>query len=447
MSQFSAARVNSINITATSMVTGDGGIGFPVFTTAQRPTSLTGSDAGCCIYDSTLEQLIVWNGSSWVAVGRAMDVLPTWDDNTRPTTGLVDGRVGYNTDSSVIEIYWDPGEPGDNEEDPGTMGWITPFGAGGGGSLFDFTSYTFKSIVSRGEYEGPTESQIQNAYSGEPWNDGTYMKQGTKRGYQQWTVPEDGNYEIECGGARGGRDLGGGQYDFWGAKIKGTFALTKETELELVVGVGGNQYYSPHRNEAGGGGGSFVKNKTANQLIISAGGGGGSMGGSYGWSCGRPTSHAYGRSGEYGGRTSCYCQPSQPSPGNGGSRCGSHVGGAGAGYQTNGSDGSGHCGGVQGGRTWTNGMIGGRGDYCYTGSGQGNRGGFGGGGGGTLSTAGAAGGWTGGCTSGQWSSYSGSGGGGGSYNTGTSAQNTQGGNSGQDGGGYSGNGYIKITKT
>ena len=91
MSQFSAARVNSINITATSMVTGDGGIGFPVFTTAQRPTTLTGSDAGCCIYDSTLEQLIVWNGSSWVPVGRAMDVLPTWDDNTRPTTGLVDG--------------------------------------------------------------------------------------------------------------------------------------------------------------------------------------------------------------------------------------------------------------------------------------------------------------------------------------------------------------------
>merc|ERR1712025_380497 len=102
------------------------------------------------------------------------------------------------------------------------------------------------------------------------------------QGFQKWTVPEDGNYEIECGGARGGRDLGGGQYDFWGAVIKGTFALTKETELEMVVGVGGNQYYSPHRNSCGGGGGS--------------------MGGGYGWSCGRPTGHSYGRSGEYGGR-------------------------------------------------------------------------------------------------------------------------------------------------
>ena len=446
MSQFSAARVNSINISATAMVTGDGGIGFPVFTTAQRPTTLTGSDAGCCIYDSTLEQLIVWGGSSWTPVGRAMDVLPTWDDNTRPTTGLINGRVGYNTDSSQIEIYWDPGEPGDNEEDPGTMGWITPFGAGGGGALFDFSSFTFKAIVGRGENEGPTDSQIQSAYSGEPWNDGQYMKQGSKRGYQQWTVPEDGNYELELGGARGGRDLGGGQYDFWGAKIKGTFALTKETELELVVGVGGNQYYSPHRNEAGGGGGSFVKNKTSNQLLIAAGGGGGSMGGSYGWGCGRPTGHSYGRSGEYGGRLSCYCQPSQPSPGNGGSRCGPNVGGAGGGYNTNGQDGSGHCGGVQGGRSWNNGMIGGRGDHCYTGSGQGNRGGFGGGGGGNLTSPGAAGGWTGGCTGGNWSSYGHCGGGGGSYNSGQSAQNTEGGNSGTTGGQYQGNGYIKITK-
>ncbi len=444
MSQFSAARVNSLNISATNMVTGDGGIGFPVFTTAQRPT-MTGGDAGCCIYDSTLEQLVVWNGSSWVPVGRAMDVLPTWDDSTRPTTGLVDGRIGFNTDQNVIEIYWDPGEPGDNDEET-PMGWVTPFGAGEGGSLFDFSSYTFKSIVGRGEYEGPTQSQIQSAYSGEPWNDGTYMKQGSARGYQQWTVPEDGNYTMELGGARGGRDLGGGQYDFWGAKITGTFALTKETELELVVGVGGNQYYSPHRNEAGGGGGSFVKNKTTNQLLIAAGGGGGSMGGSYGWSCGRPTGHSYGRSGEYGGRQSCYCQPSQPSPGNGGSSCGGHVGGAGAGYNTNGQNGSGHCGGVQGGRSWNNGMIGGRGDHCYTGSGQGNRGGFGGGGGGNLTSPGGAGGWTGGCTGGQWSSYGHNGGGGGSYNTGSNASNTEGGNSGTEGGQYQGNGYIKITK-
>ena len=117
MSQFSAARVNSLNISATNMVTGDAGIGFPVFTTATRPSGMTAGDAGCCIYDSTLEQLVVWNGSTWVPVGRAMDVLPTWTENTKPTSGLVNGRIGYNEDSGAIEIYWDPGEPGDNDEE------------------------------------------------------------------------------------------------------------------------------------------------------------------------------------------------------------------------------------------------------------------------------------------------------------------------------------------
>ena len=444
MSQFSAARVNSTNLSATSSVTGDGGLGFPVFTTAQRPTSLGGGDAGCCIYDSTLEQLVVWNGSTWVPVGRAMDVLPTWDESTKPTSGLINGRIGWNTDSNSIEVYWDPGEPGDNDEEE-EAGWITPFGAGEGNTLFDFSSFTFKSIVGRGEKDAPSWSQITSAYSGEAWNDGTNFQQGSFTGCQKWTIPEDANYEIECGGARGGRDLNYGQYNIWGAKIKGTFALTKGDQLEMVVGVGGNQYYCPHGNECGGGGGSFVvKNNTP---IIIAGGGGGSMGGNYGWSCGRPTSHCEGRSGEYGGRYGCYCQPSQPSAGYGGNRCGPHTGAAGGGYYSDGTDGSSHCNmNNSKGKGWNNGLTGGRGDHCYAPT-DGNAGGFGGGGGGNLASPGAAGGWTGGCCSGNWSSYGVCGGGGGSYNSGTSQQNTQGGNSGTEGGQYQGNGYIKITKT
>ena len=443
MGQFSAARVNSQNLSATSMVTGDGGIGFPVFTTAQRPTTLGAGDAGCCIFDSTLEQLVVWNGSSWTPVGRAMDVLPTWDESTKPTTGLVDGRIGWNTDLNTIEIYWDPGEPGDNEEEA-EKGWITPFGDGSGGALYDFSTFTFKSIVGRGQRTGPSQQQMNSEYSGQEFMSGGFFSMGTSNGYQNWTVPADGDYEIEAGGARGGRDLGGGQYDFWGAKIKGTFSLAKEEVLEMVVGVGGNQYYSPHRNRCGGGGGSFVVK--SNQPLLIAGGGGGSMGGNYGWSCGRPTSNSHGRSGEYGGRYGCYCTPSQPSAGAGGNACGPNVGHAGGGFTSNGTTGSGHCGGGEGGRGWSNGLEGGRGDYCYNSSGEECRGGFGGGGGGNLTSPGAAGGWTGGCTSGNWSSYGVCGGGGGSYNSGTNAQNTQSGNSGTDGGQYTGNGYIKITK-
>ena len=430
MSTLNVDTINGQDVHATGVVSAGGALKAPNYADSGKPAS---AEPGTVIYNTTGTDVEVWKGTSWLSLGAGN--MRTWTTETRPSSPSV-AQFGFNTTTSQAEIF--------NGSD-----WLL-FGSsadGASSALFDFTTFTFKSIVGRGNNEGPSASQIQQEYGSEPWNDGQYMKQGAAQGFQKWTVPEDGNYEIEAGGARGGRDLGSGQYDFWGAKIKGTFALTKETELEMVVGVGGNQYYSPHGNHAGGGGGSFVKNATTNQLMLVAGGGGGSMGGSYGWSCGRPTGHAYGRSGEYGGRVSCYCQPSQPSPGNGGSSCGGHVGGAGAGYNTNGSDGSGHCGGVQGGRSWNNGMIGGRGDYCYTSSGQENRGGFGGGGGGNLTSPGGAGGWTGGCTGGNWSSYGHCGGGAGSKNTGTAAQNTEGGNSGTTGGQYQGNGYIKITKT
>ncbi len=429
MSTLNVDTINGQDVHATGIVSAGAALKAPNYADSGKPAS---AQPGTVIYNTTGTDVEVWKGTSWLSLGAGN--MRTWTTETRPSSPSV-AQFGFNTDTSQAEIF--------NGSD-----WLL-FGSsaeGGGGPLFDFSSYTFKSIVGRGENEGPTFSQMQSEYGSEGWNDGTYFKLGAAQGYQKWTVPEDGTYTIECGGARGGRDLSGGQYDFWGAKIKGDFALTKETELEMVVGVGGNQYYSPHTNECGGGGGSFVKNATTNQHMIIAGGGGGSMGGSYGWGCGRPTGHSYGRSGEYGGRHSCYCQPSQPSPGNGGSSCGGHVGGAGGGYNTNGQDGSGHCGGVQGGRSWNNGMIGGRGDHCYTGSGQGNRGGFGGGGGGNLTSPGGAGGWTGGCTGGQWSSYGHCGGGGGSFNGGTNQSNGQGDNSGTTGGQYQGNGYIKITK-
>ncbi len=46
--------------------------------------------------------------------------------------------------------------------------------------------------------------------------------------------------------------------------------MTKGDQLEMVVGVGGNQYYCPHGNECGGGGGSFVV-KANTPLIIAVG--------------------------------------------------------------------------------------------------------------------------------------------------------------------------------
>ena len=448
MSEFSSRLLSATNINVSGTVTGAKGIKVPSVTTANRPSGMSGSHAGALIYDNEVESLVVWSGSAWVEVGRAVDVLPTWSDSTIPTTGLKNGLIGWNTDLNEIQIYYDPGEPGDNEDET-EAGWITPFGGGSGGELFQFSSFTFKSLVSRGSRNGPSSGQMTSGYSGEPWNDGTNFVQGGYQGYQLWTVPKDGNYQIEAGGAKGGKDLNYGQTNLWGAKISGTFSLTKGDQLEMVVGAGGGQYYSPHGNEAGGGGGSFIKNSTTNTLLLVAGGGGGSASNTHGWSCGRSTSTGQGQSGEYGGRYGCYYDPSQATAGYGGNAQGGYHGGAGGGYLSGGQTGGGHCCTAYGGQGYNNGMVGGTGNCCYGGSGSGegwNYGGFGGGGGGQLSGPGAGGGYTGGNTAGQWSSGSTHGGGGGSYNQGSSVTNQAGGNSGSDAGSYAGAGYIKITK-
>ena len=442
MSEFSSRLLSAGTINVSGMVTGNKGIMVPSVTTANRPTGMTGSHSGALIYDSEKETLCVWSGSVWVEVGRAVDVLPTWTESSKPSSNLQNGLIGYNTETEVIEIYFDPGEPGDNDEEE-EAGWITPFSGGAGGKLFDFNNFTFKSIVGRGSATGPNASQMTSTYGGEAWNDGTNFGQGTYQGYQLWTVPEDGNYTIEAGGARGGRDYNYGYTDYWGAKITGTFSLTKGDQLEMVVGVGGGQYYSPHGNETGGGGGSFVKNATSGQPILIAGGAGGSPSSNWGWSCGRPTSWAQGQSGQTSGRPTCYYNPSQPSNGYGGNTNGGYHGGGGGGYLTGGQNGGGHCCTAYGGQGFNQGLVGGNGNCCY---GSDNKGGFGGGGGGQLSGPGGGGGWTGGCTSGQWSSGSTGGGGGGSYNTGTNAQNQAGANSSNVPGTYTGDGYIKITK-
>ena len=312
-------------------------------------------------------------------------------------------------------------------------------------SLYDFTSYTFKSIVARGDNNGPSGNAMSAAYAGQPFMQEGYLSQGSFTGYQLWTVPSDGTYRITAGGARGGRDNSYGITDIWGATMRGEFDLLAGDTIEMCIGSGGNQYSSPHGNEAGGGGGTFVKNNTTGNVMIVAGGGGGSAGNVYGNSCSRNTSTAYGQTTTQSGITTCQGNYTAPTPtiGYGGSGNGQYWGGGGGGYFGDGSNGYNHCGTPTGGTSFNNGAIGGPGDGCYTPSGQGNRGGFGGGGGGNLSGPGGGGGYTGGNSSGYWSSYSQHGGGGGSINGGANQVNTRGGNSGSSGG-YTGAGFVTI---
>ena len=430
MSNLNVDTVTAANVMATGMVTANTAMKAPNYADAGKPAS---ADPGSVIYNTTQTDLELWKGSFWLSLGAGN--LRTWTTDTRPASPST-GSFGFNTQTSQAEIW--------NGSD-----WVF-FGSAAGDAnadLFDFTSFTFKSIVSKGEKEGPTFSQMQSEYAGQPWLDGTHFKMGNYQGYQVWTVPADATYTIEAGGAIGGKTNNYSYDTYWGAKISGQFTLTKGTEIEMIVGVGGDGYGCPHGNEAGGGGGSFVINKSTSQLMLVAGGGGGSASSTHGWSCGRSSSWSYGKAGETAGSHGCWSNPGNcQGNGYGGCSWGSHQGAAGGGYNSDGYDGSGHCCQSNGGGNYTNGLKGGHGHCCYTGGGENNSGGFGGGGGGGLSGPGGAGGYTGGTVSGYWSSWSTGGGGGGSYNQGQNQQNTQGGNNSTDGGTYTGNGYVKITK-
>jgi PEP-CTERM motif len=163
-------------------------------------------------------------------------------------------------------------------------------------------------------------------------------------GFQTWTVPATGLYNITAFGAQGGHAPSGS--GGFGAEIGGDFSLTSGQVLSIAVGGRGGDSGSIFGG--GGGGGSFVT-LSGNALVI-AGGGGGSgrlVGGSGG--------DGYGGGGGGGGFL-----------GNGGGGFGFPAGLAGGGGSYGGS------GGFGGG--------GGGGGY----SGGGGDAGFGGGGGGSF---------------------------------------------------------------
>lgn len=309
-----------------------------------------------------------------------------------------------------------------------------------GASIYPFTSFTFTSIVAAGSNVGPTLTQMQTAYAGQPFLNG-FFSLGTYQGYQRWTVSATSSFEIEAGGAMGGDSASSISPRAYGALIRGTFNLTAGHILEIVVGVKGGNNGGAHGNENGGGGGTFIRNVTTNQLLLVAGGAGGCPSSSYGTSCSRTITTGHGQAGNAGGVSGCDYVPTTPSLGNGGNTAGSYQGGAGGGYNSAGANGGTHCSTAIGGGGFNNGLVGGTGNSCYTSE---NKGGFGGGGGGNLGTPGGGGGYTGGSLGGSWSSYSNYGGGGGSYNIGSNPTNTTGGNTGNLGG-YTGAGYCKIT--
>ena len=115
---------------------------------------------------------------------------------------------------------------------------------------------------------GPTS--LGSHYSGQD-HDGQVT---VVSGIQRWTVPYTGDYKIEAIGAAGGYDTARNsrQYRGRGARMIGTFHLSKGQTTQILVGQEGGINRNSHTS--GGGGGTFVVRGRNKPLIIAGGGGG-----------------------------------------------------------------------------------------------------------------------------------------------------------------------------
>ena len=214
------------------------------------------------------------------------------------------------------------------------------------GSLsYSQTTYNFTNAGAT-EFNGPTQSQINTAYSSTNLNGAVTIN---TQGIQEWTVPASGVYTIEVWGAQGGNtsNVDGGK----GARMKGDFTLTQGTVLQIVVGQQGSMRTNSY--SSGGGGGSFVVKKTNSEKLIIAGGGGG-VGNSTSYRVLNDINASVSEDGNNGyGLVSNNARGG--SSGNGGYGTSSYGGGGGGGFSGNGANYSSY---QMGGKSFTNGAQG-----------------------------------------------------------------------------------------
>jgi hypothetical protein len=322
--------------------------------------------------------------------------------------------------------------------------------------------FTFTNAGATGRI-GPTLTQLRNAYA-PTWTGYTSNLNVSSTAYgpsgvQEWTVPATGTYSIAAYGARGGtqgsQTLSNNRHGK-GAKMQGTFTLTRGEILKIAVGQAPNDIGTATSHAGHGGGGTGVIRSPYNtnaSILVIAGGGGGA-----GYAYANSTGAGHGLTTNEGGYN---FSTHADSSGNGGKHthspgdCGWGGGGGGFfthgwayphGDQNNQSNYSQLITNPGAGLSFINSIDpggGGAGGGC-SGAYGGEHGGFGCGGGGSGSHGGSGG---GGYSGGSGSHYTGSGAGGvygvsgaggGSYNSGSSQSNASGVNNGS--------GYVIITK-
>ena len=286
-------------------------------------------------------------------------------------------------------------------------------------SLYEFTSHTFTNCGATGT-TGPTLANCKSSYD-VSWEDDTDLFNVQTQGIQEWTVPQTGTYTIEVWGAEGGNHTyNNSATPGKGTRMKGTFSLSSGQKLMVLVGQEG----LTARYVGGGGGGTFVwvDGETSAPLIVAGGGGGVGVYSPQNDGIDVTTSNA-GTNGN-----------SQSSGGGANGGGGTDVSGTnkeasgGAGWLSNGNDGSDHnctfdsMGGIKPLSGGTGGTGGGSTPHNADG-------GFGGGGGANARCGavggGGGGGYSGGGGGAEPPSFSG-GGGGGSYNAGADQSNSAG---------------------
>jgi hypothetical protein len=285
---------------------------------------------------------------------------------------------------------------------------------------------TFTNAAATGR-NGPTQSQINTAYSGTTLESKVTIN---TQGIQEWTVPATTTYTIDAYGANGGGASGylGGL----GARIKGDFDLTAGDVIKIVIGQTGLAVTSSGNSGAGGGGGTYVMKSTYNNdasvLVIAGGGGGGAnfqasqssiYQGQSGTSGGSTKDSGGGTNGSGGGivTSDCCLGAYDGASANQGAA-------GGGGLLTDGTDTNNNSGG----HAFVNGSVGGTGNRAstsYADNTNRGHGGFGGGGGArwdNVPRSGGGGGYSGG--QGGYAYGHTAGGGGGSKNTGSNQTNT-----------------------
>ena len=145
---------------------------------------------------------------------------------------------------------------------------------------------------------GPTQAQIDSAYVSSNLA-GTVVI--NSQGFQTWTVPTSGTYEITVAGASGGSANNSTYSGGKGAVITATFNLSQGDSLTIVVG---QQGLSSSLGAGGGGGGTYVvASGSTTGLILAAGGGGGAGKNGAGNDASTSTSAGQATYGSYGGTT------------------------------------------------------------------------------------------------------------------------------------------------